>query len=129
MMSNNKLSLEIITPQGDVFKKNHVEEIVFHRKEKRYEPGSEIAILPLHGPSLIKIAIAPVRYRINEQTHYLALAGGFAEVKGEHVLVITPRFELIDPDQPNPHDRAQKITHAWYEESKHGHLAMIGYSS
>ena len=127
-MNNDRLSLEIVTPDGDVLKEEHTEEIVFRRKEKYFEPGSEISILPLHGPALIKIAVAPIRYRTSEKTYHLATAGGFVEIKKGRVLVVTPRFELMDPEKPNPRLRAKKTTQEWRDSVRTDRHAMIGYS-
>lgn len=127
-MNKGKLSLQIVTPDGDVLKEGLAEQVVFRRKEKRIELGSEVAIYPLHGPALIRIPIAPVRYRANRRTYHLAVAGGFAEVKRRRVLVVTPRFELMDPEKPNPRARAKRTAEAWREEILKFREAMIGYS-
>lgn len=127
-MNKGKLSLEIVTPDGDVLKESLVEQVVFRRKEKKIELGSEVAIYPLHGSALVRIPIAPVRYRVSRRTYYLAVAGGFVEVKGGRVLVVTPRFELMDPEEANPRARAKRTAEAWREEILKFREAMIGYS-
>jgi F-type H+-transporting ATPase subunit epsilon len=94
-MKEARLSLEIVTPDGHFLKEKDVDVVVFRRKEKRFERGSEIAVFPRHAPTLIRIPAAPVRYRKGEQTFYLAVDGGFVEVKRNQVLVVTSRFEKI----------------------------------
>jgi F-type H+-transporting ATPase subunit epsilon len=96
-LSARTLVLEIVTPDGAILAEGGVESVVVRRLEARFERGSEIAIYPLHAPALIRLAPAPARYRKGGRTFHLALGGGFAEVKRDRVLVVTPRCERL-PD-------------------------------
>ena len=93
-----RLRLEVITPDGHLLEEDRVDEVVFRRREARFELGSEIAIFPGHAPSLIRIPDAPLRYRKDGRTVQLAVGGGFVEVKRDRVLVVTPRFEQTGPE-------------------------------
>lgn len=128
-MNKGRLALEIVTPEGDTLKENLVDEIVFRRKERQFEAGSEVAIFPLHGPLLIRIPIAPLRYRIGGEIFYLAVGGGFVEVKKDRVLVVTPRFELVPAEEPRPLAKARKTARQWRKEMIEFQKEMIGYLS
>ena len=60
------LTLEIVTPDGVAVREERVEVVVLRRRERRFERGSEIAVFPLHGPLLVRLPVAPVRWRIEE---------------------------------------------------------------
>jgi F-type H+-transporting ATPase subunit epsilon len=126
-MNNERLVLQIITPDGRSLNEKQVDFVVFRRKEKRFELGSEIAIFPCHAPLLIRIPVAPVRYRKGERTSYVAVGGGFVEIKGNEVLVVTPRFEKIRSDDPAPSVKARHISEQWRQEQKEFQTEMAGY--
>lgn len=126
-MNNEQLVLQIITPDGKSMRVTHVDAVVVLRKEKRFELGSEIAILPRHAPTLIRIPVAPVRYRQGEETTYVAVGGGFVEIKGNEVLVVTPRFEKIRSDDPAPSLKARQRAEQWRREHKEFPRDMVGY--
>lgn len=86
------LHLAVITPDGDTRDEDDVEEVVFRRREARFELGSEIAVLPGHGPMLVRIPEAPLRYRKAGRVYELNVSEGFVEVKRDRVLVVARRF-------------------------------------
>jgi len=126
-MKNKYLVLQIVTPDGQSLNEKQVDAVVFRRKEKRFELGSEIALFPRHAPALIRIPVAPVRYRKGERTSYVAVGGGFVEIRENQVLVVTPRFEKIRPDEPVPSRKARHITEQWRREQKEFQKEMVGY--
>jgi F-type H+-transporting ATPase subunit epsilon len=126
-MKGEYLVLQIVTPDGQSLKEKQVDVVVFRRKEKRFELGSEIALFPRHAPTLIRIPVAPVRYRKGERTYYVAVGGGFVEIKENQVLVVTPRFEKIRSDEPVPLRKARQITEQWQREQKEFQKEMVGY--
>ena len=128
-MNGAYLVLQIITPDGQSLKEKQVDVVVFRRKEKRFELGSEIALFPRHAPTLIRIPVAPVRYRKGERTYYVAVGGGFVEIKENQVLVVTPRFQKIRPGEPVPSRKARHITEQWRQEKKEFQREMVGYLS
>lgn len=125
-MTAANLILEILTPDGQSLRET-VQKVIFRRREKRFELGSEVAVYPLHGPMLLRIPAAPVRYEAGGKTRYLAVAGGFVEVNRNRVLVLTPKFELAAQDEPDPRARVGKIAEAWRMEVRDIRRAMIGY--
>lgn len=126
-MNGERLSLQILTPDGRSLKEEQVDVVVFRRREKRYELGSEIAVFPSHAPALVRIPVAPVRYRKGERTYYAAVGGGFVEIKKNEVLVVTPRFEKIRNDDPAPSITARQIAEQWRREQKKFQDEMVGY--
>ena len=126
-MKGEYLVLQIVTPDGQSLKEKQVDVVVFRRKEKRFELGSEIALFPRHAPTLIRIPVAPVCYRKEERTYYVAVGGGFVEIKENQVLVVTPRFEKIRSGDPAPSIKAGRITEQWRREQKEFQKEMVGY--
>jgi F-type H+-transporting ATPase subunit epsilon len=91
----DRLTLEIATPTRLVVTET-VDEIVI--------PGSEgyFGVLPGHAPFLTTLGIGELMYRMGRDEHYLAVAGGFAEVRNDKVIVLADTAEL-----PHEIDRAR----------------------
>jgi F-type H+-transporting ATPase subunit epsilon len=114
-MSGDALELEVVVPDGLVLHEDGVDVVVLRRREPRFDRGSEIAVFPLHGPMLVRLAVAPTRYRKGGVTVHLALGGGFAEVLHDRVRVVTPRCERITGSAPDPPASAEAACQAWRE--------------
>lgn len=91
------LTLEVVTPRGGFLRESGVTEVVVRRKEVRFDPGSEVAVLPGHGPLLVRLADCEMRYTSGGHVSRLHVHGGFAEVRGGGVLILTPRAERPAP--------------------------------
>src|SRR2546425_4155187 len=67
-------------------------------------PGSEgyFGVLPGHAAFLTTLGSGEVSYRTGQREHYLAVAGGFAEVRAERVIILAEHAEL-----PEEIDRAR----------------------
>lgn len=126
-MNSEHLVLQIITPDGQSLKEKQVDVVVIRRREKRFELGSEIALFPRHAPTLIRIPVGPLRYRKGGRTTYVAVGGGFVEIKKNQVVVITPRFEKVRSDDPAPSIKARRITEQWRREQREFRKEMVGY--
>ncbi len=126
-MNSERLALRIITPDGQSLTEAQIDVVVFRRKEHRFESGSEIAVFPRHAPLLIRIPVAPVRYRQGDTTTHVAVGGGFAEVKENEVVVVTPRFAKIPAHDPHPSRAALRLTRQWRNELKDFRREMVGY--
>jgi F-type H+-transporting ATPase subunit epsilon len=76
-----KLLLEIVTPDRS---------LVHEEVDEVQLPGAEghLGVLPGHTPLLSTLAVDELWYRIGEETHFLAIAGGFAEVLPDRVTVL-----------------------------------------
>jgi F-type H+-transporting ATPase subunit epsilon len=91
----DRLTLEIATPTRLVVTET-VDEIVV--------PGSEgyFGVLPGHAPFLTTLGIGELMYRVGRDEHHLAVAGGFAEVRNDKVIVLADTAE-----RPAEIDRAR----------------------
>ena len=67
-------------------------------------PGSEgyFGVLPGHAAFLTTLGSGEVTYRSGQRDHYLAVAGGFAEVRAERVIILAENAE-----RPEEIDRAR----------------------
>lgn len=76
-----KLTLEVVTPDRSLIREE-VDEVQV--------PGSEgyLGVLPGHTPLLSMLHVGELWYRIGQEKHYLALAGGFVEVLPDRVTIL-----------------------------------------
>jgi F-type H+-transporting ATPase subunit epsilon len=58
-------------------------------------PGSEgyFGVLPGHAPFLTTLGIGELMYRIGRDEHHVAVAGGFAEVRNDKVIILADSAE------------------------------------
>ena len=61
-------------------------------------PGAEgyFGVLPGHTPLLSTLQVGTLWYRQGQETHYLAIAFGFAEVQPDHVTILAQIAEKPD---------------------------------
>ena len=90
-----RLTLELATPTRMVVA-DTVDEVVV--------PGSEgyFGVLPGHAPLLATLGIGELTYRLGREERHVAVAGGFAEVRNDKVIVLADTAEL-----PQDIDRAR----------------------
>jgi F-type H+-transporting ATPase subunit epsilon len=91
----DRLTLEITTPMRLVVAET-VDEVV--------APGIEgyFGVLPGHAPFLTTLGVGVVTYRIGREESQLAIAGGFAEVRNDKVIILADSAE-----RPEEIDRAR----------------------
>src|SRR4029434_1618216 len=67
-------------------------------------PGSQgyFGVLPGHAPLLTTLGIGELMYRVGRDERYLAVSGGFAEVRNDKVIVLADTAE-----RPEEIDRAR----------------------
>lgn len=126
-MKESGLTLEIITPDGILLHQSDVDEVVLRRMETDFESGSELAIFHNHGPMLVRVPVVAIRYHDHGHWHYVALAGGFAEIKDNRVKIVTSECEVADPDDPDAAERAQQLADEWRNLSRDARAALTGY--
>jgi F-type H+-transporting ATPase subunit epsilon len=82
-----RLTLELATPTRMIVAET-VDEVVV--------PGSEgyFGVLPGHAPLLATLGIGELTYRVGREERHVALAGGFAEVRNDKVIVLADTAEL-----------------------------------
>jgi F-type H+-transporting ATPase subunit epsilon len=90
-----QLTLSIVTPEHEVVREAFDEVEV---------PGSEgyFGVLPGHTPLLATLGIGTLWYRQGSEKHYVAIAGGFAEVLPDRVTVlatVAERAEDVDVER------------------------------
>ena len=97
----DRLTLEIATPTQLVVAEP-VDEIVI--------PGSQgyFGVLPGHAAFLTTLGIGELMYRIGRDEHYLAVAGGFAEVRNDKVIVLVDTAERPDEIDRTRAERARE---------------------
>jgi F-type H+-transporting ATPase subunit epsilon len=88
-MASDTFTLEVVTPERAVVREP-VDEVQV--------PGREgyLGVLPGHTPLLTELGIGALSYRKGNQTIYVAIAGGFAEVLAGRVLVLADAAERAD---------------------------------
>ena len=91
----DRLTLELATPTRMVVAEV-VDEVVI--------PGSQgyFGVLPGHAPLLATLGIGELTYRNGREERHVAVAGGFAEVRNDKVIVLADAAEL-----PGEIDRAR----------------------
>jgi len=87
-----KLQLEVVTPDRSLVREE-VDEVQV--------PGAEgyFGVLPGHAPLLATLKVGELWYRVGQEKHYLAIAGGFAEVLPDRVTIlaqVAERAEDVD---------------------------------
>ena len=90
-----RLTLELATPTRMVVAETADEVVI---------PGSEgyFGVLPGHAPLLATLGIGELTYRVGRDERHVAVAGGFAEVRNDKVIVLADSAEL-----PEDIDRAR----------------------
>lgn len=89
------IELEVVTPERHVL----------HETVESLEmPGKEgyLGILPGHAPLLTELGVGILTYRKGEETHYLTVIQGYAEVLPDRVIVlaeISERAEEINVER------------------------------
>ncbi|HLI84142.1 MAG TPA: F0F1 ATP synthase subunit epsilon [Bryobacteraceae bacterium] len=80
------LDLEVVTPER---------ELVHEQVDEVQVPGRDgyLGILPGHAAMLGELGIGELSYKTGGREHYLAVLGGFLEVRGDHVRVLADEAE------------------------------------
>lgn len=98
--------LEIITPQRLVFSKE-VESVVVPTKR------GLIGVLAKHTPLFTAVTQGEIKITFGNQENYLAIGGGFMEVKRDRVLILVSRAmhadELNEAEIKRAQDSAREI--------------------
>ncbi|UCF66477.1 MAG: F0F1 ATP synthase subunit epsilon [Acidobacteriota bacterium] len=91
----DRLTLEIATPTR-LAVSDTADEVV--------APGIQgyFGVLPGHAPFLTTLGVGEVMYRTGRDEHYLAVSGGFAEVRHDKVIILADTAE-----RPEEIDRAR----------------------
>jgi F-type H+-transporting ATPase subunit epsilon len=82
----DSFQLEIVTPEKLVVK---------GQAEEMQIPGKNgyLGILPGHAPLITELSVGQISYRNGNETHYLCVAWGFAEVLPDKVTILAETAE------------------------------------
>lgn len=97
----DRLTLEVATPTRLV-----VAEVV----DEVVVPGVNgyFGVLPGHAPFLSTLGVGELTYRIGREERHLAVAGGFAEVRNDKVIVLADTAELPEEIDRDRAERARE---------------------
>ena len=82
------LTLEVVSSRGVVAHEEGLDRVVVRRREAAHEPGSEIAILPRHGPLLMQTQPCEMRWTRSGNTTELHVGAGVVEVLADRVTLV-----------------------------------------
>jgi F-type H+-transporting ATPase subunit epsilon len=84
--------------------------LVSAEAEEVVAPGVEgyFGVLPGHAAFLTILAPGEVMYRMGQQQEYLAVAGGFAEVRAERVIILAEHAERPEEIDRERAERARQ---------------------
>ena len=85
----NTLKVSIVTPDGPVY--NSEVEMISTKAE-----SGELGILPGHIPLVAPLQIGAVRLKNGSKTEYVAVSGGFLEVRPEEVTILAQAAETAE---------------------------------
>jgi F-type H+-transporting ATPase subunit epsilon len=88
-MLPDALTLEVVTPERAVVRESVAEVQLPGR-------AGYLGVLPGHTPLLTELATGALSYRQGAQTHRVAVAGGFAEVLPDRVIVLADAAERAE---------------------------------
>ena len=74
----------------------------------------------------MRVPCTPLRFQRGGETSLLVIAGGFVEVRGPRILIVTPDFEEVGADSPEARVRASSIAESWLEQYDDFLGAMTG---
>jgi F-type H+-transporting ATPase subunit epsilon len=96
-----RLALEVATPTRLAVAET-VDEVVL--------PGVNgyFGVLPGHAPFLSTLAVGELTYRVGRDERHLAVAGGFAEVRNDKVIVLADAAELPEEIDRDRAERARE---------------------
>ncbi|MDQ0352707.1 F-type H+-transporting ATPase subunit epsilon [Alkalibacillus filiformis] len=80
------LTVSVVTPDGPVLEESY--DMVSVRAE-----GGELGILPGHIPLVAPLTISAVRLKKQGNTDYVAVSGGFLEVRPDQVTILAQAAE------------------------------------
>jgi len=102
--------LEVVTPQGLIVS-DEVTELM--------APGAEgyFGVLPGHAPFITTLDIGELTYRKGKDERHVAITWGYAEVRGDKVIILAEtaeRAEEIDTERARrARERAEARMHDW----------------
>jgi hypothetical protein len=82
------ITLKVVCPSGAGLLEEGLDEVVFHRREERDEPGSYVSILPRHGSLLARSAAGEITWRRGGTIGRAVAGAGVVEVLEDRVVLL-----------------------------------------
>ncbi len=100
-MADPRVLFDLATP-------NHL--VVSEEVDEVVAPGVEgyFGVLPGHTPFLTSLRSGEVPYRVGRAEQYLAVSGGFAEVRGDRVIILADNAERPEEIDRERAERARQ---------------------
>lgn len=97
----NKINFEITTPERIVYS-DQIDEVVLPT------PNGEIGILPNHIPLVSLLSAGEIRVKKGSDVIYMAVSGGFIEVRPDKVMVLADTAEHAEEIDEAKAEEARK---------------------
>lgn len=105
------MKVSVVTPDGPVYESD-VEMV------STKAVSGELGILPGHIPMVAPLEIGSVRLKKEGKTHYIAVSGGFLEVRPEQVTVLAQAAENAEDIDVERAQRAKERAEQRLKEQK-----------
>jgi len=124
-----KLELIVVTPEEVIVDETGIEIIVAKTpvgsEEKKADTFTETGIMSDHAPMLARLLIGDLRYTKNKKVYYIAVAGGFLQVKNNVVTISSPGAEKIEVEGDiDPALVAKRRAEKWLYEDRVGKVGF-----
>jgi len=96
-----KINFEITTPEKAVYS-DQIDEVVLPT------PNGEIGILPNHIPLVSLLSAGEIRVKKGDDVTYMAVSGGFIEVRPDKVIVLADTAERAEEIDEEKAEEARK---------------------
>ena len=106
------LTLEIVTPDARVYS-DTIDTVVIPTAE------GEVGVLPGHIPLLAQVEHGELRVTKGNETHFLAVSGGFVEVEGDRVHVLAEHAISEEKIDEKAVEEAMRRAEKELDEAKH----------
>jgi len=83
------VTVSIVTPDGPVYDKE-VEMVIAKTT------SGEIGVLAGHIPLVAPLAISAIKLKVNGKFEYVAVSGGFIEVRPDNISILAPSAEVAE---------------------------------
>ncbi len=110
-MSDRKVLCEIVSPEKLLYS-GEVSMVVARGAD------GEIGILPLHTPLVTVLDIGVLRLKLGDRWEYVAVHGGYLEVREDKVTVLADSAELASKIDVSRAEEAKKRAEAMLAESR-----------
>lgn len=119
------MTFQVVTPEKVVLQEKDVDIVIIKSQDKVDQDGGEVGIMKDHAPMLVRIPTSSVRYMKGEEVSYLAVAGGFVEVRDSCVTILSTGAERVSSkEEVDVAVQARLRAEAWLER---GEVGKVGF--